>query len=478
MKYAALMRKTAIGLVALAAVSLLWPLSAAESKEETPAPRRVTILPIREDIMPPLVYVVRRGVKEAMDAKAELLVLDMETKGGRVDSTEEIIGILAQFKGRTVTYVNKEAYSAGAFISVATQEIYMAPESVIGAAAPIMMSPGGTGVEQMPDTMEVKATSAISAKIRAYAEKNGHNPAVVQAMIDKKSELVIDGVTVNEKGNVLTLNNREAEREYGTPPKRLLSAGTVESLDALLGKLGFAGVEVKRIEPTGAEKLATLINALNWLWLIVGVAGIYIEFKTPGFGLPGIVGICSFALYFLGSYVAGLSGMEWPALFILGLLLVIAELFVFPGTVVLGLSGAMLMLFTIVMAMVDMYPGMPTLPTLPQLKMPMRDLGYALVGSVVVLAVLARLLPKTPMYAALVTKSVSGGGMEAREETARAARVGSEGTTLSVLRPSGKAQFGDEVMDVMTQGELIERGTRVRIVGHSGREAIVEPIPG
>lgn len=472
------MRTLAIWLTGLVVSASLTPAPAQPAGNNTPAPKRVTILPIREDIMPPLVYIVRRGVKEAMDAKAELLVLDMETKGGRVDSTEEIIEILAQFKGRTVTYVNKEAYSAGAFISVATQEIYMAPESVIGAAAPIMMSPGGTGAEQMPDTMEVKATSAISAKVRAYAEKNGHNPAVVQAMIDKKSELVIDGVTINEKGNVLTLNNREAERLYGNPPKPLLSAGTVESLDALLARLGFTGAEVRRIEPSGAEKLATWINALNWLWLVIGVAGIYIEFKTPGFGLPGIVGICAFALYFLGSYVAGLSGMEWPALFILGLLLVIAELFVFPGTVVLGLAGAMLMLFTIVMAMVDMYPGMPALPTLPQLKMPLRDLGYAVVGSVVVLAILARLLPKTPIYATLVTQSVSGAESVAIQEKTNARRVGLEGVALSILRPSGKAQFGDEVIDVMAEGELIEQGARVRIVAHSGREAIVAPVVG
>ena len=94
--------------------------------------------------MPPLVYVVRRGVKEAMEANADALILDMNTDGGRVDVTEEIIQIISKFKGTTVTYVNDRAFSAGAFISVATQKIYMAPQSVIGAAAPIMMSPGGT----------------------------------------------------------------------------------------------------------------------------------------------------------------------------------------------------------------------------------------------------------------------------------------------------------------------------------------------
>ena len=93
----------------------------------TNSPKKVYVLPIRDDIMPPLVYLVRRGVKEAMEAEADLLVLDMETNGGRVDTTREIIGILEQFKGDTVTFVNKDAFSAGAFIAVATRKIYMAP---------------------------------------------------------------------------------------------------------------------------------------------------------------------------------------------------------------------------------------------------------------------------------------------------------------------------------------------------------------
>src|SRR6187399_1971917 len=112
------------------------------SLETSRTAKRVYVLPIRENIMPPLVYLVRRGVKEAIEGRADALILDMETNGGRVDTTREIISILEQFKGETVTYVNKNAFSAGAFIAVATQKIYMAPGSVIGAAAPIILSPG------------------------------------------------------------------------------------------------------------------------------------------------------------------------------------------------------------------------------------------------------------------------------------------------------------------------------------------------
>lgn len=439
--------------------------------------RKVYILPIRENIEPPLVYLVRRGVKEAMEAKADLLVLDMDTNGGRVDVTEEVIDIINKFKGQTVTYVNRKAFSAGAFISFATQKIFMAPQGVIGAAAPILLAPGGSGVEQMPDTMEVKTVSALSALVRANAEKNGHNVEVADAMVKKTKELKIDGKVLNEKGQILTLTNKEAEQEYGNPPKPLLSAGTVESLDELLKRLGYAGAERRDIKPTGVEKLGTWINVISPVLLIIGIIGIYIEFKTPGFGLPGVVGFVAFAFYFLGGYVAGLSGVEWVAVFILGFALVMVELFLFPGTIAIGLAGAALMMAAIVMAMVDMYPGMPSVPTLPQLRLPLQQILIAMVGGAIGIWMLSRLLPKTSVYRTLVSQSASGVLTETILEQQKAMRRGQVGVTISALRPGGKAQFGDQIIDVISQGEMVPKGTKVRIIGDSGTEALVEVLP-
>jgi len=437
--------------------------------------RKVYVLPIREAIMPPLVYLVRRGVKEAMDAKADLLLLDMDTNGGRVDVTEDIIEILNNFKGQTATYVNRKAFSAGAFISVATQKIFMAPQSVIGAAAPIMLIPGGAP-QDMPETMQAKMNSALRALVRTSAEKNGYNIEVVEAMIDKSKELKIDGKVLNEKGQILTLTNTEAEREYGDPPKSLLSSGTVESLDELLKKLGYANAGRVDIQPTGAEQVAMWINMISPLLLIIGIAGIYIEFKTPGFGLPGIVGIAAFALYFFGGYIAGLSGLEWIAVFVVGLALLALELFVFPGTTALGLIGAALMLVALVMAMVDVYPGMPALPTFKMLELPLRDLFIAFLGGAGAVLVLSRWLPKTSFYGKLVSQAASGVITGARLERQQMSRLGQVGVAISELRPGGKAQFGNEILDVISQGELIDKGQRVKIIGHSGTEAVVEGV--
>ena len=438
-----------------------------------PADELVYVVPIREDIMPPLKYLVRRGVKEAMEAKADVLILDMETNGGRVDTTEEIIEIINQFPGRTVTYINNKAFSAGAFIAVATQEIYMAPQSVIGAAAPVMMAPGG-GMEGMPESYEAKMTSAVRALVRTSAEKNGHNVEVVDAMVDRNKELKIGDTVISEKGELLTLTNIEAEQEYGEPPRPLLSLGTVEDMEDLLEHLGLEDAQVVAVESTGAEKLASWLTTISPLLLMVGMVGVYIELKTPGFGIPGIVGIVAFALYFLGGYIAGLSGLEWIVIFGIGLTLLILELFVFPGTLFLGLGGAALMLVALVMAMVDWYPGMPSIPSFNQFQEPLLDVLLASAIAIVIMMSLSRFILKTPIFRGLVSQTASGVTTVQRVAQEQITRLGETGICISALRPGGKAQFGAEVLDVISQGEMIPKGAKVRIIRFSGREPVVE----
>jgi membrane-bound serine protease (ClpP class) len=435
----------------------------------------VYIIPIRDQIATPVVYVVRRGVKQAMEAKADALILDMETNGGALTATTEIVEALEKFKGLTVTYVNRNAFSAGAFIAVATQKIYMAPQSVIGAAAPIMVGPTG-GVEGMPDTVERKMTSGVSALVRTSAEKNGHNIEVIEGMINKNKEVEIDGEVINEKGEILTLTNLQAEKRYGPDKKPLLSLGTIESIEKLIEELGFAGAKVVRVDPTGAERVASWLTAIGPLLLLVGIVGTYIEMKTPGFGIPGIVGVISFLLYFLGGYIAGLSGLEWTVVFVIGLGLFILELFVFPGTLFIGLIGGAMMLAALVMAMVDFYPGMPAVPNFATLSDSLFNVLLASATALVLILLLSRYLLKVPMFHRLVAAGASGSGSDLRVAQAQKSRLGEVGVTTSPLRPGGKAQFGETILDVISQGEMIGRSTKVRVIGFSGSDAIVESV--
>jgi membrane-bound serine protease (ClpP class) len=315
-------------------------------------------------------------------------------------------------------------------------------------------------------------------------------------MIDKTRELIKISYATNdsgqvttttnllcEKGQILTLTDLEAKRSYGDPPQMLLSAGTKDSLEDVIAALGYAGADVTEIIPTDMEKLGTWLTAISPFLLIVGIIGLYIEFKTPGFGLPGAVGGVAIGLYFLSGYVAGLSGLEWVVLFFIGLALVIVEMFVFPGTIFIGIAGAALMLVSIVLAFIDAYPnpgpgpGLPTIPNLgDQLQVRAWDLLYSLVGGVVAVWVLSRILPKTPLYNTLVSQTASGMNTEAHLEAQKVSRHGQEGMTLSPLRPGGKAQFGDEIMDVVSQGERVDKGVKVRIIGSRGSDALVEVV--
>lgn len=438
--------------------------------EEPPGP--VYVLPIREPIMPPLTYVVRRGVKEAMANNAEVLILDMSTDGGRVDVTDEIIDIINKFEGETVTYVNQKAYSAGAFIAVATKKIYMAPESVIGAAAPIMLVPGG-GVSEMPDTLEVKMNSAIRAKIRAQAQKNGHSIEVVEAMIDKSKELVIDGKELSGDGDILTLTNTEAEESYGEPAKPLLSLGTVEDLDALMKTLGLETKERVEIEPTGAERVGTWINGVSSLLLIGGLVGLYLEFKTPGFGLPGLAGITLLATYFFGGYIAGLSGMEWLAFFGIGLFLILIEVFVIPGTFLAGLVGVGLVFASLLMAMVDVYPGGPLMPTRPQLSNPLENLVVAFLVSLVIMVLLAKWLPKTKLYSSMASPTAVGMESVQEMEKRQSSLLGKRGVAVGPLRPGGKGRFGGVTLDVIAESGYADRGASLEVSRFNGNHAVV-----
>ncbi len=437
--------------------------------------REVFVIPVREDIMPPLTYIIRRGVKEAMQADADLIVLDMDTHGGRLDVTEQIIQILDKFPGKIVTYVDRKAFSAGAYIAVATPQIYMAEEAVIGAATPILLAPGG-GMVEMPESVEAKMTSGVKALIRAKAEKNGYNVDVIEAMIDRHKELILDGDVINPKGQILTLTSREAAREYGNPPRPLLSSGTYSTLGDLLDHLGYGDARRHEIRPTGVEKIAFWLNTISPILLAIGLIGLYIEFKTPGFGIAGIVGIAALLLYFVGGYIAGLSGIEWVAVFALGIILIAVELFVFPGTLALGLTGAALVLISLLMAATDLYPGTSLVPTLPQLRLPVRNFAIAALIAIAAGWALGAVLPRTPAYRMLVSIGTSGSLTDSVRVQRQVAELRREGVAISTLRPGGKAQFGEDALDVMTQGEMIARGARVRIIGHSGTQAIVEEI--
>src|ERR1043166_6832910 len=432
----------------------------------------VVVVPLRGEVAPSLLAFLRRAVKTAESDEASAIIFEMNTYGGRLDSAADIVNALNQTKIPTYTFINTNAGSAGALIAIATQHIYMSPVSAIGAAAPIL--PTG---EDLPATAKEKTISYWSALIRGSAIKNGHNPDVAEAFMNKDKEVKIGDRVFHSKGAILTLNAQEATERINDKP--LLAEATVDSIADLTKKAGLKG-NVATIEPTGFEQIAFWITALAPLLLLGGILGAYLEFKIPGATLPGIISVVCFALFFLGHYFAGLAGWEVVGLFVLGMVLVLIEILFFAhSTIVFGVVGVFLMLASLLWTMIDRYPGQNFFPTGRMLAMPLLNMFIAIMGSFIIIALLARYLPRTSIYRrfALMDSNPPGPslvGTPRQVATALALAAGMQGMAITVLRPSGKARFADHVVDVVTQGEFIARETPVTVIQTDGMRVVVK----
>lgn len=438
----------------------------------------VYVIPITDAISTPNLYILRRGLKDAIANDVGMVILDMDTPGGRVDITLEMMEMLDRFDGITATYVNDDAISAGSFIAAATQEIYLSPRGKIGASAVIQ----GTG-EDVAETAKQKIESYLRANIRVITEDYPYRSDVVRAMLDADFELKIGDEVIKPAGELLTLTASEAVQEYGDPPHKLLGEGIYDSMDDLLdARFGAGNYEIRDFEITYSEEIAKWMNTIAPLLMGLGALLLFIEFKTPGFGVFGIGGLTLLGIFFASHYVAGLAGNEPVFFFVLGVLLVLVELFFFPGSVVFALSGMALMLGSMLWTMVDYWPSgseneestlSPEMFAEPLVNL-IFGISIALAGALLV----SRLLKGSVIERKMVLETVAGGDShairEARESTLP--QSGSEGTALTPLRPGGRVEIDGKRYEAHCSVGLIERGAAIRVVRSSDFELIVEEV--
>ncbi len=466
---------------ALAALALLLGLAvvsrAAEAADPLPErPRRVVVIPVREQIDSPMLFVIRRGLKQAIEDKADLVVLDMKTPGGALDSTFEIMEAIGKFPGQTLTFVNNEAISAGAFISATTAEIWFAPEGVIGAAAPVM----ATG-QEIDATMRQKIVSYLRARVRATSEgKGGYRGQVISAMIDADYELKIGDKVLKGKGELLSLTAKEAAETYGEPPEPLLAAGIAKDIpDLLRQKFGERGFQVTTLEITWSEQFAVFLRSLVPVLLGLGLLALYVEFKTPGFGVFGVVGIACLAVVFLSNYVAGLSGQEPMLVFGLGLALVFAEIFFLPGAVIFAVTGLGLMLGSLVWSMADIWPNQPVRVSDELFLQPLIDLGLGLALAAGLALLLARLIPRGWFFSRLaVAGPVEGSAQVAGAPPEEGPRidslVGRAAVAATGLFPSGQVEVDGRRYEARLAFGTAAAGTRVVVRRRTDFGLVVE----
>lgn len=442
-----------------------------------PPLKHAIIIPIRDEIAEPALYILRRGLKEAIAEHADVVVLDLKTPGGALDVTLDMMEALTKFHGQTIAYVDNEALSAGAFISAVTSEIWFAPDGVIGAAAPV--SAGGKDVDA---TMKQKIVSFLKARIRANSEGKAYRGQVISAMIDSDYELKIEGQVLKEKGELLSLTATEAMKTYGEPPRPLLGSGIAADLDSLLTqKFGEHGWVVRRLEITWSEQLAVWLNRIAPVLLGLGIFALFIEFKTGGFGLFGAVGVGLLAVVFLGSYTAGLSGHEPILLFGLGVILLALELLFFHSAGFLGVVGIVLMLGSLVWSMSDLWPNEPASAAWSTnvFTRPLANLGAGLAIAVVLGFALLRFLPRGWVWDKLIVGATVGGVAQAAGGAPGAgpgldALVGRRGMAATALRPGGRVDVDGHRYEAMVEIGAVDAGAPIIVRGRTDFGLIVE----
>lgn len=435
--------------------------------------RRAFVIPINGAVERGLLYLLRRGVDEAERMTATDIILHMHTPGGSVAVTEEIIRLLIDLPEgvKTYTFVDKDALSAGSLIALSTDHIYMSPGSRIGASA--IVTPAGDLEE---GDLKEKHVSALVALISSAAERKGHDKKLAEAMIRRDAEYKIGEEIICPEGELLTLTDIDAERvvERDGVKQALLSEGTIDSLEELFDRVGISREEVVTLEITWSEKVARWIELFSALFLIGGVLGLYIEFKIPGFGVPGVIGIVCLAIFFWGHHIAGLAGAEEAILFCIGAFLLAVEIFVIPGFGVTGISGISLMFLAILMAMVQHHPGGSWAPPEIQYHAAIRNFSIFLGLTFAAMVVLARYLPRSTIFQRLALNASESGkdGFQSSRDTT--SMVGLTGLADTSLHPAGIGIFGGKRVNVITRGEFIEQGSPIIIAEAHGNRIIVE----
>lgn len=440
----------------------------------------VYVVQIQGEIDLGLAPYLRRVLDEAAKVDAQAVILEINTPGGRLDAVLQMRDAILDAPVRTIAFVNREAFSAGALIAIAAEDIYMAPGAVMGAATPVE----GTG-----ETASEKVVSAVRKTFKTTAELRERDPRVAEAMVDPAVE--IEGVVAN--GQLLTLTTTEAS-EHG------YSDGVVPSIQDLLRVAGLGAVTVLDTTPSLAERLVRFLTnpIVASLLVSIGLLLFVGDALTEGFGIAGAAGLGLLATFFWGHYLAGLAGWEGIVLVVLGLILIGVEVFVIPGFGIFGILGLIALLAGVFVSLI----GDQIVANEDLLRA-----GYTVGGAFLLIAlgasVLIWYLPRTSRFQGLVLESRVGVSDAAPEpgrrhwlrvnrarapqpvstamkpaEAQRPSLVGARGAALTDLRPGGFAQISGERVDVVTRGDYVVAGELVEVISDEGYRRVVRRIEG
>ncbi len=453
--------------------------------------KSVYVIPVYGTVDPGMAAFIKRAfLPERTPGENVVYVLEIDTFGGRVDSALEIVDtILESPKGKTVAYVKNKAISAGALISLACSSLFMKPHTTIGDCAPITYDNDG------PKLMGEKFQSPLRAKFRALARRNGYPETLAESMVTPEMEVyevIMNGkthyldkqafvdLTEAEKSNVTSRRTVVAEGELLTmddiEAKRLgFSKMSVTDIEDILENLNIQDVEIVRVTETWSESLVRFLVVAAPVLMLIGLGALYTEIQSPGFGIPGIIGILCLAIVFFNQYLVGLADYTELLIIILGIGLLSIEVLVIPGFGVAGFAGVVCLIVGMILSLQDFVLPDPSLPWQTEILVRniVKVLGSFLGAFFAGLLVFRYILPAYGGKTESAYLSHNLRECRANSNEIVKVREGDRGIALSFLRPSGKAEIKGEPFDVISEGEFIEKGTPVIVYTIKGNRLIV-----
>lgn len=415
---------------------------------------------IKEEIAPPVVRTTRLALEQAIEKKASLIVIEMDTYGGHVDAADEIRTMILACEIPVWIFIENNAASAGSFISLACDSIYMKPGATIGAS---------TVVNQEGEKLGEKYQSFMRSRMRSTAEQNGRNPDIAEAMVEWTKP--IPGF--KDSGKVVSLTVNEAIA-YD------FCDGSFNSIDEMLKSEignGYQLIEYKETVTSAIIKFF-LRPGISGLLISIIILAIFAEIKTPGLGISTVIALLAAALYFIPHYLDGLAAYWEIALFIVGLILVLLEIFYFPGFGVAGVSGASCIFISLVFAMVKAVPspGVIDLPRTDELLASLLVVIISTIAPFLVLLLFGRRFLESGMFRKVEVAAVESSKDGFTSHHLSADIIGKVGVVTGILKPIGNVRIEGEIYEARIQFGMIDRGTKVKVVAVENFTLVVEKV--
>lgn len=397
---------------------------------------------------------IKKAIKKASDEGASLIILELDTPGGLLSSALAIKNYIIESDIPIVAYINKNALSAGALISLSCEAIYMSDGSIIGAATPVYMK--GNEIEKAGE----KEISAMRAAMRSSAERSKKNVRIAEAMVDETIVLSKknDGIDLDDK-TLLTLSVEEAL-------KINIADGKANSITDIIKLRNLSeNSTIKNVEEEKYDYiLRFLINPVVLSALIsIGIIGVYIELKTPGFGIGGVISIIAFSIFFFAQVFVGDSSFLAPAIFFLGIVLLAIEIFVIPGFGITGILGILGIAAGIFMSFGINNIAQATLVVF-----------VSLVSDIILIIILARFILKSKGFKNKIALETDTAGYHS--SVSYDDLLGLEGITDTFFRPSGNIIIDGKKYDAITEGEFINKGTKIKVILVEGNKIVIKEV--